>query len=214
VKDHDLTTESLRDLWREKAEEIGLDREAIRATFGKERQAPEGQVAVADVEAALTAHASHFDRRDVIQAVADCLPTGAPGEEVCELADAFTATPDVIGIANTAKGERFTTRTIWELERGALDRVEVMAARSDAALVSEIVVSRVLAKRPSMKADQEAMVRRLLGGGEGVIVVVGEAGTGKTYALTAAAEGWAASGRSCGSRHPLGGRRTSCARRV
>jgi type II secretory pathway predicted ATPase ExeA len=37
------------------------------------------------------------------------------------------------------------------------------------------------------------MVRRLLGGGEGVIVVVGEAGTGKTYALTAAAEGWAAS---------------------
>jgi hypothetical protein len=29
-----------------------------------------------------------------------------------------------------------------------------MAAREDAAVVSEIVVSRVLAKRPSMKADQ------------------------------------------------------------
>jgi conjugative relaxase-like TrwC/TraI family protein len=194
AKDRDLTTESLRDLWREKAEEIGLDRESIRATLGHERQAPEGQVAVAEVEAALTAHASHFDRRDVIQAVADCLPAGAPGHEVEELADAFIATPDVIGIAATAKGERFTTRTVWELERGALDRVAVMAARSDAAVVSEIVVSRVLAKRPSMKADQEAMVRRLLGGGEGVIVVVGEAGTGKTYALTAAAEGWVSSG--------------------
>jgi conjugative relaxase-like TrwC/TraI family protein len=194
AKDRDLTTESLRDLWREKAEEIGLDRESIRAILGHERQAPEGQVAVADVEAALTAHASHFDRREVIQAVADCLPAGAPGSEVEELADAFIATPDVIGIATTAKGERYTTRTIWELERGALDRVEVMAARSDAAVVSEIVVSRVLAKRPSMKADQEAMVRRLLGGGEGVIAIVGEAGTGKTYALTAAAEGWAASG--------------------
>ena len=194
AKDRDLTTESLRDLWRAKAEEIGLDRESIRATLGHERQAPEGQVSVADVEAAVTAHASHFDRRDVIQAVANCLPAGAPGHEVCELADAFIATRDVIGIANTAKGERYTTRTIWELERDALDRVEAMAARSDAAVVSEIVVARVLAKRPSMKADQEAMVRRLLGGGEGVIVVVGEAGTGKTYALTAAAEGWAASG--------------------
>jgi len=194
AKDRDLTTESLRDLWRQKAEEIGLDRESIRAIFGHERQAPEGQVAVAEVEAALTAHASHFDRRDVIQAVADCLPAGAPGNEVEELADAFIATPDVIGIAANAKGERYTTRTIWELERSALDRVEVMATRSDAAVVSEIVISRVLAKRPSMKADQEAMVRRLLGGGEGVIVVVGEAGTGKTYALTAAAEGWAASG--------------------
>jgi conjugative relaxase-like TrwC/TraI family protein len=194
AKDRDLTTESLRDLWREKAEAIGLDRESIRATLGHEHQAPEGQVAVADVEAAVTAHASHFDRRDVIQAVADCLPAGAPGEEVCELADAFIATPDVIGIAATAKGDRFTARAIWELERSALDRVEAMAAREDAAVVSEIVVSRVLAKRPSMKADQEAMVRRLLGGGEGVIVVVGEAGTGKTYALTSAAEGWAVSG--------------------
>jgi conjugative relaxase-like TrwC/TraI family protein len=194
AKDRDLTTESLRDLWRAKAEEISLTRDSIRATLGHDRQAPEGRVAIAEVEAAVTAHASHFDRRDVIQAVANCLPAGAPGEEVCELADAFLATPDVIGIAATAKGERFTTRTIWELERGALERVEVMAARDDAAVVSEIVVSRVLAKRPSVKPDQEAMVRRLLGGGEGVIVVLGEAGTGKTYALTAAAEGWVANG--------------------
>ncbi|HET7416067.1 MAG TPA: MobF family relaxase [Solirubrobacterales bacterium] len=194
AKDRDLTTESLRDLWREKADRIGLSRESIRATLGHERQGPEATVGVAEVESALTAHASHFDRRDVIQAVADCLPAGAPGEEVCELADTFIGSPGVVGIATTAKGPRYTTRAIWELERNALDRVEVMAARSDAAVVSEIVVSRLLAKRPSMKADQEAMVRRLLGGGEGVIVVVGEAGTGKTYALAAAAEGWSAAG--------------------
>jgi conjugative relaxase-like TrwC/TraI family protein len=194
AKDHDLTTESLRDVWREKAEEVGLTRESIRATLGHERQAPEGRIAVADIEAVVTAHASHFDRRDVIQAVANCLPAGAPGHEVEELADAYLATPDVIGIATTAKGERFTTRAIWELEQKALGTVEVMATRDDCAAASEIVVSRVLAKRPSMKPDQGAMVERLLGGGEGIIVVVGEAGTGKTYALTAAAEGWVASG--------------------
>ncbi len=194
AKDRDLTTESLRDLWREKAEEAGLTRESIRATLGHERQAPEGQVAVAEVEAAVTAHTSHFDRRDVIQAVANCLPAGAPGDEVEELADVYLATPDVIGIATTAKGERFTTRAIWELEQKALGTVEVMAATEDRAVVSEIVVSRVLAKRPSMKSDQEAMVGRLLGGGEGLVVVVGEAGTGKTYALTAAAEGWQVNG--------------------
>jgi conjugative relaxase-like TrwC/TraI family protein len=190
TKDRDLTTESLRDMWRGKAEEIGLSRESIRATLGHERQAPEGRVVVSEVEAALTAHASHFDRRDVIQAVADCLPAGAPGHEVCELADAYLATPDVMRIATTAKGERFTTRAIWGLEQKALATVEVMAATEDRAVVSEIVVSRVLAKRQSMKPDQAAMVERLLRGGEGVVVVVGEAGTGKTYALTAAAHGW------------------------
>jgi conjugative relaxase-like TrwC/TraI family protein len=191
AKDRDLTTESLRDLWRRKGEESGLDREAIRATFGKERQAPEGQVAVADVEASLTAHASHFDRRDVIQAVADSLPAGAPGPEVVELADTYLSRPEVIRIAETARGERFTTRAIWELEKRALASAEAMADSSDRAVVDELIVARVLAQRPSMKTDQEAMVRRLLGGGEGLVVVVGEAGTGKTYALVAAASGWA-----------------------
>jgi conjugative relaxase-like TrwC/TraI family protein len=193
-KDRDLTTESLRDLWREKATEIGLDREAIRATFGHERQAPDGRVSVAAIEEALTEHASHFDRRDVIQAVAGCLPAGAPGAEVTELADAYLATADVIRIAETAKGERFTTRAIWELERKALASAEAMAARSDRAAVEELIVARVLAKRPGMKPDQRSMVERLLGGGEGLVVVIGEAGTGKTYALTAAAQGWAEAG--------------------
>ncbi|HWO84773.1 MAG TPA: MobF family relaxase [Solirubrobacterales bacterium] len=191
AKDTDLSTESLRDLWREKAEEIGLTRESIRAALGHERQAPEGRVSVAEVEAALTAHRSHFDRREAIQAVADCLPAGAPGEEVTELADAYLTRPKVIPIAATAKGERYTTRAIWEMERTALERLEAMAATEDRAAVSELVTARVLAKRPSMKPDQRVMVERLLTGGGGVAVVVGEAGTGKTYALTAAAHGWA-----------------------
>ena len=191
-KDRDLTTESLRDLWREKAAEIGLDREAIHATFGHERQAPEGQVAVAEVEASLTAHASHFDRRDAIQAVADNLPAGAPGEEVVELADMYLARPEVVLIAESPRADRYTTRAIWELEQKALASAEAMASQTDRAVVDELVAARVLARRPSMKADQEAMVRRLLTGGEGLVIVVGEAGTGKTYALVAAAQGWAA----------------------
>src|SRR3954452_23941080 len=192
AKDRDLTTESLREVWRRKGEEIGLDREAIRATFGKERQAPEGRVAVADVETALTAHASHFDRRDVIQAVANSLAAGAPGPEVVELADAYLSRPDVILIAQAAKGERYTTRAIWELEKKALASAEAMGSSTDRATVDQLAVARVLAERPSMKSDQEAMVRRLLAGGEGLVVVVGEAGTGKTYALVAAARGWSA----------------------
>jgi hypothetical protein len=38
------------------------------------------------------------------------------------------------------------------------------------------------------------MVRRLLSDSEGVAVVIGEAGTGKTFAIVAAAEGWAQAG--------------------
>ena len=38
------------------------------------------------------------------------------------------------------------------------------------------------------------MVTRLLRGGEGLVIVVGEAGTGKSYATVAAADGWARAG--------------------
>ncbi|HET8955727.1 MAG TPA: MobF family relaxase [Solirubrobacterales bacterium] len=190
----DLGDESLRELWHTKAREIGLSREAIHATFGQGRQAPEGRVAVAELERSLVSGASHFDRRAAIQAVADNLPAGAPGPEVIELADAYLARADVIRISESPKGERYTTRAIWELEQKALASAEAMAARTDRGLAEELIVSRVLAQRPGMKPDQEAMVRRLLTGGEGLAVVLGEAGTGKTYALVAAARGWSAEG--------------------
>ncbi|HET8956550.1 MAG TPA: MobF family relaxase, partial [Solirubrobacterales bacterium] len=192
AKDTDLTTESLRDIWRRKGEEVGLNRESVRSVCGREAEVFGGQLSIAEVEAAVTAYASHFDRRDVIQAVGNCLPLGAPGAEVEGLADGFLAQGAVIRIAESPRGDRYTTRAIWELERKALATVEEMAAMSDRAVVSEIVVGRVLAERPKLKADQQAMVERLLSGGEGVVVVVGEAGTGKTYAVLAAAQGWAA----------------------
>lgn len=199
-KDRDLTTQSLREIWREKGEEVGLTQETVRSVCGRERKTFDGRLQVAEVEAALVAHASHFDRRDVIQAVGNCLPLGAPGVEVEELADGFLSQGGVIRIAESPRGDRYTTRAIWELERKAIATVEEMAAARDRAVVSEIVVGRVLGERPKLKADQQAMVERLLTGGEGVVVVVGEAGTGKTYAVLAAAEGWAAEPKVSGLR--------------
>jgi conjugative relaxase-like TrwC/TraI family protein len=212
--DAELSTQSLRDRWRTQAEEIGLTREMIRSTFGRERRAPEATVQVAAVEAQLTAHASHFDRRDVIQAVASSLPAGAPGSEVVALADAYLQTPDVIRIASTLKGDRFTTREIWQLERAALSEAEAMAAAKDRAVVSEITAARVLERRPTMKPDQGAMVGRLLGGGEGIAVVVGEAGTGRPTPSPPRPRAGRLRDGSCGSRRRPGGRRTCCAPRA
>jgi conjugative relaxase-like TrwC/TraI family protein len=189
-KEAEAEGKTMRDRWRREAEEIGLDREAIRSTFDRSPEVFDGRLAVAEVEARVTEFASHFDRRDVIQAVGNALRSGAPGSDVEELADSFLSIADLVRIAESPKGERFTTRAIWELERKALGTVSEMAGSEDRAVVSEIVVGRVIAERPSLKPDQRAMVERLLTGGEGVVVVIGEAGTGKTYALSAAARGW------------------------
>jgi conjugative relaxase-like TrwC/TraI family protein len=194
AKDRDLTEESLRERWRLTAEAIGLDRETIRRTFDPEREVAPVRVAGSDLADALTARASHFDRRDAIQAVADQLAAGAPAAEVEQIADAFLALDSVNAVGESAKGPRFTTERIWEIEREALATARAMAASNDHGVVAEVIVARVLATRSTIKADQRAMVERLTTGGEQLIVVVGEAGTGKTFATVAAAEAWAGAG--------------------
>jgi len=63
-----------------------------------------------------------------------------------------------------------------------------------APVAGEPLAARAIASRPSLKADQREMVRRLLVSPERVAVVIGEAGTGKSFAVLAAAEGWAQAG--------------------
>ncbi|HKZ13228.1 MAG TPA: MobF family relaxase [Solirubrobacterales bacterium] len=192
AKDRDLTDESLREGWRVKAAEIGLDRETIARRLGHERPG-RSVLSAQKIERAVTEHVSHFDRRDAIRAIADNLPHGARVDEVERLADEFLASGSVIRIAETPRGPRFTTERIWELERRALAAAEEMSGSGGFAVADPILVSRVLASRSTIKADQQAMVARLTRGGEQLVLVVGEAGTGKTFATVAAAEAWAAS---------------------
>ena len=193
AKERDLTTESLREAWRVKGEEIGLDREAIAGRLGHERPGTT-VLTVEQIARSVTAHASHFDRRDAIRAVADNLPHGAPASEIEELAGAFLASESVIEIAETPRGPRFTTERIWRLEQQALKVAEQLHHAEGFAAVDPILVCRVLDARPSLKPDQRAMVERLLADGRGLEVVIGEAGSGKTYATAAAAAGWQSAG--------------------
>jgi conjugative relaxase-like TrwC/TraI family protein len=193
AKDRDITEESMREGWRVRAEEVGLTRERIAGRLGHEL--PGRTVLTTEqVGRSVTGHASHFDRRDAIRAVAENLSHGAPAEEVEGIADAFLAGSSVIRIAETPRGPRYTTERIWKLERLALAAAGQMAAGSGHALAEPIVVSRALATRSTISAEQRAMVERLTRGGEGLVVVVGHAGTGKTFATVAAAEAWAACG--------------------
>lgn len=193
AKEKGVSREALRERWRTKANEIGLDCGEISRSFSHDAPAVARTVSTWQVDRAVTAGVSHFDRRDAIQAVAGLLPEGAGALHVERMADDYLASDAVIRIGESARGDRYTTRRIWELEREALAAVERMRAQGPTP-AGELVAARVIAARPSLKNDQREMVRRLLTNPEGVAVVIGEAGTGKTYAIVAAAEGWARAG--------------------
>jgi hypothetical protein len=183
AKERDLSTQTMRVRWQERAAEAGLDAQAIERVLGRNLQPAAGTRAVRtaeQVDRAVTAQVSHFDRRDVIQAVAQSLVNGDDAQEVERTADAYLATEHVIRIGEGPKGDRFTTRRIWELEHQALATAERMAS-SQRAIAGQPIAERVIAARPTLKPDQAEMVRRLLCDGDGFSIVIGEAGTGKTY---------------------------------
>jgi conjugative relaxase-like TrwC/TraI family protein len=198
AKERDIGREELHERWRSRGEEIGLDVETISRAFDPEalfKGEPSKVHAVSheQIGEAVTAHASHFERCEAVQAVAGSQRAGAPATEVLRMADEFLASDQVLRVSESARGERFTTHRIWELERKALATAERMQGevRGQA---GELIAARVIEARPTLKADQREMVRRLLAEPEGIAVVVGEAGTGKTFAIVAAAEGWAQAG--------------------
>ena len=198
AKEQDLSRQELHERWRSRGEEIGLDAETISRAFDPEAiydpaPAEADGVTHEQIGEALTAHASHFDRREAIQAVAQSQRSGAPAAEVQEAADRFLESDQVLRVSESARGERFTTQRIWELERSALATAERMQG-DPRGQAGELIAARVTQARPTLKADQREMVRRLLADPEGIAVVVGEAGTGKTFAIVAAAEGWAQAG--------------------
>ena len=87
----------------------------------------------------------------------------------------------------------YSTPELLALEQRLIDQA-VTSRGADAGVTSSAAVAEAVAARPTLSGEQQAMVERLCLDGDGVSVVVGKAGTGKTFALGAAREAWQAAG--------------------
>ncbi len=115
AKEREVAPETLHERWRARAQEIGLDREAIRRALEPSWEtgwqwepaatADHRTVSSWQVDRAVTAAASHFDRREAIQAVAGLCRAGAPAADVERIADEFLASDAVVP---SAKARRAT----------------------------------------------------------------------------------------------------------
>lgn len=221
AKDHAVDPEQLATDWRQRALALGFGREQVTALSGRTRPVelresdsdeiarhllgPEG----------LTAHDSSFNRRDVIEALCNRLPAGTPvdKETLERLADQLLADLRVVAIAHQEPDEigatfvrrdgrsmplalqdrRFSTLEFLAIEQGFVDRA-VSGTNATPGIVQAEHLERALHSRPTMSAEQTEMVRALASDGAAVAVVLGRAGAGKTFALSAAHEAWARSG--------------------
>jgi conjugative relaxase-like TrwC/TraI family protein len=184
---------TLAERWRAEAREHGADVPGLlRDVLGRPAAGDEPTAdSETDVGGAfdqlasaqgLTAQASTFARQDVIAALGAQL-VGADRTRLETLADRFLTDRAVSVVAERSLAERrYATPELLGVEQRL---VAAAVGRQDdqAAVCSPEAVRQALAEHPTVGEDQAGMVRDLCRQGAGVQVVVGKAGTGKTYAL-------------------------------
>jgi conjugative relaxase-like TrwC/TraI family protein len=192
--------DTLYDRWRAEAAERGHDADAlVREVTGRtpDRQ-QDWTVSAAQADPVfdrlagldgLTEHASTFTRPDVLVALGAGL-AGAGRTELEGLADRFLAERAVSVVADRALEERrWSTPDLLVVEQRLVESATGRTGEQTA-VASHEAVREALAAHPTAGADQQAMVRDLCQGGQGVALVVGRAGTGKTFALGIARHAW------------------------
>ena len=208
AKDTAATPENLLDTWRATAAEHGLDHAVLAGALRRHRVAgppspgsPEADALFRQLAApdALTARRSTFGRGEVIEAICDRLPDGGRVSEIVALTEAFLASQHVVPVVHAPEPliddfqERWTTPEMLTTEARLLDIVE-NARTARTGIIWQDHLDATLASRPSLDAGQQKMIRQVCRSGAGIDVVDGVAGSGKTYALSAAHQGWTTAG--------------------
>jgi conjugative relaxase-like TrwC/TraI family protein len=195
--------ETLYERWRGEARALGIDPDRLVARVcGRAReQDVDGRTLARAFDRlagpeGLTAGASTFARQDVVVALGGELATVAP-DQLQALTDRFLAERAVAVIDDRAEPgteRRWSTPDLLSVERSLVGAAEARQGEQ-AGVVAAEVVRETLAAHPTIGEDQAGMVRDLCQRGDGVSVVEGRAGTGKTFALGVARHAWQLGGR-------------------
>ncbi len=211
----------LRRDWQQRLEEAGFDATARAACFGRQ---PELRTVTLDNRQQLinelagahgvTEQSAIFDRRDVIQHVAEWAHDRLAAAEITDLADEFLASQHVVALDTARDNTRsadvirrrdghaisavagealYSTPAVLRAEQRILD---AFAAGIDtgAGAVPDGVTAAAVGERPALDIDQVAVIRAMCGAGDQFQCVLGPAGSGKTFAIEAARAAWEAAG--------------------
>jgi conjugative relaxase-like TrwC/TraI family protein len=192
--------ETLHNRWRSEALTRGIDPDQlVREVSGRARE-QDREVSNLAVKRAfnrlagpegLTAGASTFARQDVVVALSAEL-AGAGPAELGALTDRFLGERAVAVIDDCAEPgteRRWSTPDLLSVERALVANAEARRAEQAGVVAAELV-RETLAAYPTIGEDQAGMVRDLCQRRDGVSVVQGRAGTGKTFALGVARHAW------------------------
>jgi conjugative relaxase-like TrwC/TraI family protein len=199
AKDYGVEPDKQRAEWLARAAEFELTPASLDQLARDAQRREPAAISAAQLDAALAdleAHHSYFDRREALCALANQLREGTDARSLEGALDQLLASERVIEIHRGAEpiaATYYTTPRLWALEQRFM-QIAREGEKVGAAVVDPATLAAVLDRHRYLSAEQAEMVRRLTTGGERVVAVAALPGSGKTTALAAAREAWAAAG--------------------
>jgi conjugative relaxase-like TrwC/TraI family protein len=191
--------------WRRRGASVGLDNVTLESLTGHAVERTSGGLDISAGEllgpTGLTAQAATFRRRDVVRAVATHAPWGMSLADIEERVDTILADATLIVplLPDPDSGEpvaavaarlrtrgtelRFSTPEMVALERDMLSLARTRQAAEVAVASAADVDAAVADQERVLTDDQRSLVDAVCLSGDGVTVIEGPAGTGKTAAL-------------------------------
>jgi len=198
-KDYGVDADNQRAEWRSRAAEFDFSEGSIERMLHRSRAREPRVIGAREIDGALadleSTH-SHFDRRDLLCALANRMREGTDAAQLEAAVGSLFASERIVEIHHgegPLVSSYFTTPRLWAMEQRVLQSAREGEAVG-AAVVEESVLTAVLARHRYLSAEQAQMVRRLTTGGERIVTVAALPGSGKTTALAAAREAWAEAG--------------------
>ncbi len=181
--------------WQRDLSSLGLTREAVWQS-AREAAARHRMPAQTAGEAALTEaldRSSVVTERTLRRLIAEHAQTRGGGAEGAHATyDGLIKSGKVLHLAKTRRGELvMSTKETLDRERQML--LDAMERRGEGSLISSAAAEAAIRARPTISAEQASAVR-YAARGDGVVVIEGIAGAGKSYTLAAIAEAARASG--------------------
>jgi conjugative relaxase-like TrwC/TraI family protein len=199
AKDYAVNPDTQREEWISRAAEFDLTPDSIDRMLSRGRRREPQAIGSHHLDRALAdleAHHSHFDRRDLLSAVANQLREGVDAPPLEAAVQSLLDGRRLIEVhhgAGPLDSTYYTTPRLWEMEQRFME-IARKGEKAGAAVVDGATLTAVLDRHRYLSEQQVEMVRCLTTGGERVVAVAAMPGTGKTTALAVAQEAWAAAG--------------------
>ena len=201
--------------WQEEARHRAfLQPHHLDAVLGRRRRHQDGEATEARLVGPLgiTFHQSTFTKADALRHLSEAMVDGITIDEAVERVDRLLSRVDVVRLGTDAPNrhetirradgqlvtsnrviERYSTTELMEVERQCVELC-VRGPGTPSPHLTESQALVALAGHPSLSDDQRALVEGLLTSDRFCDVVVAPAGSGKTFSLNAARQGWEANG--------------------